>query len=97
MEYLIWAEIEGILFNLFDVLKLLKQQAGPIERLTVSGGFFQNQKLVQVTSDLFGLPIELNETIEQSSLGAALLVCHEADPTTSSHKLYRPNRDQDER
>lgn len=96
-EDLIRAAIEGILFNLVDVLKLLNQQAGPIERLTVSGGFFQNQKLVQVTSDLFGLPIELNETIEQSSLGAALLVCHEADPTTSSQKLYRPNSDQHER
>lgn len=89
-EDLIEVAIEGVLFNLYDVFNLLNESAGRIEALTVSGGFFQNEKIIQLVANLFGLPIYLNQTVEQSSFGAAMLVHHRnaADRSTLKTTYY---------
>ena len=87
---LVEAAVEGILFNLYDVFNLLSESAGPIKALTVSGGFFQNEQIIQVVANLFGLPIYLNQSIEQSSLGAAMLVQSRARECDDLRKIYYP-------
>ncbi|HHU18861.1 MAG TPA: gluconokinase [Bacilli bacterium] len=90
-EDLIEVATEGILFNLYDVFNLLSESTGRIEALTVSGGFFQNEKIIQLVANLFGLPIHLNQTIEQSSLGAAMLVHYpEVVDRTTLKRTYYP-------
>lgn len=93
---LIESAVEGILFNLYDVFHLLNESAGPIKALTVSGGFFQNEQIIQVVANLFGLPIYLNESIEQSSLGAAMLVQRRNSKSDCLGEIYYPHDQQHE-
>lgn len=71
---LIKAAIEGIFFNLYDVFCLLEEVSGQIESVTVSGGLFRNEELIRVAANVFNIPFYVNDTIEQSSRGAALLI-----------------------
>ncbi|WP_067841700.1 gluconokinase [Amphibacillus sediminis] len=87
---LIRAAVEGIFFNLYDVYKMLVQVTGQINGICVSGGLFTNTNLIQLAADIFGVSFYLTESIEQSSLGAAMLVSSHT-VTQAPTKLYQPN------
>ncbi len=65
--------IEGITFALRqgkeEIEKCTRKK---INRLVVSGGGSQSDQILQITADIFGLPVERPPTSETSGLGAAI-------------------------
>lgn len=69
------AIIEGIAFALLEGLRGIEQkQHRKVKKIRVSGGGSQSDAICQITSDIFGVPVERIQTFETASLGAALAV-----------------------
>jgi len=67
------AMIEGLTFALRESKELLEKRSGKaINRLVVSGGGSQSDQVMQITADIFGMPVYRPHTFETSSLGAAI-------------------------
>ncbi len=68
------AALEGIAFQVADVLDAMKQDAGmPIEELRVDGGASANDLLMQFQADVLQVPVVRPKVIETTALGAAYL------------------------
>lgn len=72
-EHLIRAVLEGVIFNLYAVLKILEEVAGKTERVSASGGFARSRLWRQIMADIFNREVVVPESHESSSLGAAVL------------------------
>jgi sugar (pentulose or hexulose) kinase len=67
------AMIEGLTYALRESKELLEKRSGKsITRLVVSGGGSQSDQIMQITADIFGMPVFRPHTFETSSLGAAI-------------------------
>jgi sugar (pentulose or hexulose) kinase len=67
------AMIEGLTYALRESKELLEKRSGkPITRLIVSGGGSQSDQVMQITADIFGMPVFRPHTFETSGLGAAI-------------------------
>lgn len=66
------AVVEGILLNLFTLVKTVRDKQ-PITTCYANGGFAQSPVAMQLLSTIFGMKVLLNETVETSALGAALM------------------------
>ncbi len=67
------AILEGLAYGLRQGKEQIEKRSGvPIQRLRVSGGGSQSDAILQITADIFGLPVERPHTIETSGLGAAI-------------------------
>lgn len=67
------AIVEGIVYALKEGAALTEQENGvPITSLRASGGGSQSDSIMQITADVFGLPVERPHTNETSALGAAM-------------------------
>ena len=67
------AMIEGLTYALREGKELLEKRSGkPLRRLVVSGGGSQSDQIMQITADIFGMPVERPHTYEASGLGAAI-------------------------
>lgn len=65
--------IEGITYALKEGAILTQKHTGvKIEKLRVSGGGSQNENVLQMTADIFNLPVEKPHTYQTSALGAAI-------------------------
>ena len=68
------AVLEGIAFQVYDIVKAMEADAGHATReLRVDGGASRSDYLMQVQSDLFAFDIVRPKTIETTALGAAYL------------------------
>ena len=68
------ATIEGLGYALRDGLENLEKRGGfSCERVAVSGGASQSDRICQIGADIFGKPHVRGATYETSSLGAAVL------------------------
>jgi glycerol kinase len=68
------ATLEGIAFQVADVLDAMKQDAGSaIRELRVDGGASANDLLMQFQADLLQVPVVRPKVIETTALGAAFL------------------------
>ena len=68
------AALEGIAFQVADVLDAMKQDAGiPIKELRVDGGASANDLLMQFQADILQVPVVRPKVIETTALGAAYL------------------------
>jgi glycerol kinase len=68
------AALEGIAFQVADVLDAMQQDSGiRIEQLRVDGGACANNLLMQFQSDILGAPVVRPKIIETTALGAAFL------------------------
>ncbi len=68
------AALESIAFQVHDVMHAMEDDAGiRIQELKVDGGAVVNDLLMQIQSDLLGIPVTRPETIETTALGAAYL------------------------
>jgi glycerol kinase len=68
------AALEGIAFQVADVLDAMKQDAGmPIEELRVDGGASANDLLMQFQADISQVPVVRPKVIETTAIGAAFL------------------------
>ena len=67
------AMIEGLTYALREGKELLEKRSGKtLRRLVVSGGGSQSDQIMQITADIFGMPVERPHTYEASGLGAAI-------------------------
>jgi glycerol kinase len=68
------AALEGIAFQVADVLEAMRQDAGtPIHELRVDGGACANDLLMQFQADVLQVPVLRPKVIETTALGAAYL------------------------
>jgi sugar (pentulose or hexulose) kinase len=67
------AILEGLAYALKDGLSTLQRRNGvPVTALRVSGGGSQSDAAMQITADIFDLPVQRPHTYETSVLGAAV-------------------------
>ena len=68
------AALEGIAFQVADVLEVMKQDSGiELNELRVDGGASANNLLMQFQADLLGVPVVRPKVVETTALGAAYL------------------------
>lgn len=68
------AALEGIAFQVADVLEAMRQDAGiQINQLRVDGGASANNLLMQIQADILQVPVVRPTVIETTALGAAYL------------------------
>lgn len=68
------AALEGIAFQVADVLEVMKQDSGiPMNGLRVDGGASANDLLMQFQADVLQVPVVRPKIIETTALGAAYL------------------------
>ncbi len=68
------AALEGIAYQVADVLDAMRQDAGiPIQELRVDGGASSNDLLMQFQADILQVPVVRPKIIETTALGAAYL------------------------
>lgn len=68
------ATLEGIAFQVADVLDSMKQDAGtPITELRVDGGMSANNLLMQFQADILQVPVVRPKIVETTAMGAAFL------------------------
>lgn len=67
------ALVEGVNFGLMEGLSRMEKASGQkIEKLYVGGGGAKSDEILQITANMFGLPVHRIQTVEASSLGAAM-------------------------
>jgi len=67
------AILEGLAYGLRDGLEQIEKRRGiKVQRLTVAGGGSRSNAAMQLTADIFGLPVSRPHTYEASGLGAAM-------------------------
>ncbi|GAB3888001.1 gluconokinase [Spirosoma agri] len=74
------AALEGVMFNLLSIERLLAKQTGPTRKIYANGGFAQSTFWVQMMADIFGVPVRLNDSNESSAMGAILLISNVTTP-----------------
>lgn len=90
--HIIRATLESMAFQTADVIDLMQRSTGmTVKELAVDGGASANKLLMQIQSDILGIPIERPECIETTALGAAYL-CGLATGVYSSVEEIRVNR-----
>jgi len=68
------AALEGIAFQVADVLEVMRKDSGiPINELRVDGGASANDLLMQFQADLLRVPVVRPKVVETTALGAAYL------------------------
>ena len=68
------ATLEGIAFQVYDIVKAMEADAGAQRReLRVDGGASMSDYLMQTQADIFGFDIVRPKTVETTALGAAYL------------------------
>jgi glycerol kinase len=68
------AALEGIAFQVADVLEVMKEDSQiELKELRVDGGASANNLLMQIQADLLGVPVVRPKVVETTALGAAYL------------------------
>src|SRR5690606_792663 len=97
------AALEGIALQITNLVEAMAIDAGtPLQRLRVDGGAAANDLLMQIQSDLLGLPLGRPANLESTALGAAALAglglgwwpdLHALDSTFEVERTFEPRAD----
>ncbi|QDT07952.1 Glycerol kinase [Rubripirellula lacrimiformis] len=100
------AALEGIAFQVADVLDAMKQDADvPIAELRVDGGAAANNLLMQFQADILRVPVIRPKVIETTALGAAYLAglssgfwtgCDDIADVWQTDRVFEPTMNADE-
>ncbi|TVP67484.1 MAG: gluconokinase [Leptolyngbya sp. LCM1.Bin17] len=71
--HMVRAVLEGIVYNLYLVLKALEDFAGPAIQVRATGGFAKSALWRQMMADIFNREVTIPEHYESSCLGATVL------------------------
>jgi xylulokinase len=72
-EHMTRAVLEGVCFGLKDSLEIIYGQSIPVQRIRVSGGGAKSKLWRQILADIFGLPVDVVNSVEGPAFGAAIL------------------------
>ena len=73
-EHFVRATLESLCYQTKDVLSAMEADSGiKLEKLRVDGGAVANDLMLQIQSDVLGVPVERPLCIETTALGAAYL------------------------
>ena len=98
-SHLIRAVMEGVIFHLYTVMKVMEELAGTPEKIMATGGFTRSGCWVQILADLFNREVQIPENPESSCLGAVILGMKavgkihditDVSRMTQLAKVYRP-------
>lgn len=98
--HLIRATLEGILFGLLSITKILLPNPEERYKITImaSGGFGKSELWLQMVADIFQMKVIVAETIEASAWGAVLIGFKATDVAVPTHekfgKIFLPNKNQ---
>lgn len=67
------AMLEGVAFGLLSIARALEETAGPIKKISVSGGFTHSPGWIQLMADIFQQPMYLRQEHDASAIGAAMV------------------------
>ncbi len=88
------ATLDGIAFQIVDLLKAMQQDAAqPLARLRVDGGASKNALLMQFQADVLGTPVDRPVMVETTALGAGYLaglgagIFPDQNAIIASHKI----------
>ncbi|SKA16854.1 gluconate kinase, FGGY family [Chitinophaga eiseniae] len=70
------AMLEGICFALLSIRQALTETAGPVRRISVSGGFTATPGWIQLLADVFGQEMTLDQQNDASAMGAIILAAN---------------------
>ncbi|XP_050309988.1 glycerol kinase-like isoform X2 [Anthonomus grandis grandis] len=71
--HLVKAALEGVCYQVTDVLKAMSLDCGiPLKKLLVDGGMTVNDYLMQMQADYCGIPVVRPTMLETTALGAAI-------------------------
>ncbi|HRT08860.1 MAG TPA: glycerol kinase GlpK [Candidatus Paceibacterota bacterium] len=100
------AALEGIAFQVADVLEVMKEDSGiPLQELRVDGGAAANNLLLQFQADLLQVPVIRPKVLETTALGAAGLAGLAAgfwkdpsdlSPAGGAERVFEPARPPEE-
>lgn len=66
------AILEGICFEMKDILTMKEELAGNVKKIRLTGGVSKSPMWCQMFADILNRPVELTEVSEIGSLGAAM-------------------------
>jgi gluconokinase len=78
-RHLVSAMMEGSLMALYSIGQLLRQQAGESQCIWASGGFTRSDRWLQMLADVFGLPVHVTASGENSAIGACFMAMKALD------------------
>ena len=99
--HLIRASMEGVIFSLYSIGKILAENK-EITELHASGGFAKSTLWLQILADVFNIKVLVSEAVESSALGAVMLGAEAVgvtavfqnqasvtyNPIATNHQLY---------
>jgi xylulokinase len=71
--HLVRAVMEGVGLAFYQAYGALAESGSPPERIVLAGGGAQSPLWRQIMADIFNLPVQRLQVVEQSAMGAALL------------------------
>jgi len=89
-EHFARAVLEGIIFSLYSVGKVLSELTEDITEIRVTGGFAQSDLWTRIVADIFGSTVLHPINHEASSIGAAMLAMLAIGNVSSLEDAIRP-------
>ena len=94
------AVLEGIVYGLYSVGKIIEEISGPIRVIYANGGFTQSSFWVQMLADVFNRRVVVSEeSVHDAAKGAYIIAMNalerlskfESDEVESAKVVYEPN------
>lgn len=100
--HLIRASLEGVIYSMYSIAKILAEQY-EVTELHASGGFAKSALWLQILADVSNIKVLVSDTIESSALGAVMLgaealglttnfqkkIISVHEPDAANHKIYK--------
>ena len=72
---LVTAAFKSIVYQLKDIIMILKEDGYDVASLSIDGGMSNNHKFCQMISDILNIQILVPENVESTATGAAIVSC----------------------
>ena len=94
--HFIRAAMEGVIFSMYSIAKVLKEQH-EVHEIYASGGFAKSTLWLQILADVSDIKVVVSETVESSALGAVMLGAEalglEMNIEKAAQSTYEPNQE----
>ncbi|MCZ6693653.1 MAG: gluconokinase [Bacteroidetes bacterium] len=67
------AALEGVIFNIYQIGRALKEVSGEIHLIKANGGFAQSKLWLQILADVFNRKVYYSDIVDAPSVGAFLM------------------------